>query len=66
MGWQRRWTRMTREDEITMAEAVAKRYDEVLIESEKLSPELRRDFIFEQMRQFRLKYREWFLRTRGE
>lgn len=65
IGWQKRWTRMTREDELRQAEAIEKRYNEVLREAEKLPDSVRRNYVFEQMRRFRTEYRKRFLEERA-
>lgn len=63
-GWQKRWTRMTREDELRQAEAISRRYDQVIREAQNLPDDVRKQYVFEQMRKFRAEYRENFLRSR--
>jgi hypothetical protein len=65
VGWQKRWTRMTLEDELRQAEAISNRYNEVIREAEHLSDDARKQYIFEQMRRFRMEYRATFLRNRN-
>ena len=55
---------MTREDELRQAAAMSKRYNQVIREADHLPDDVRKRYIFEQMRQFRTEYRENFLRTR--
>jgi hypothetical protein len=66
-GWARRWIRMTEADELAQQRAIANRYNELLDEATQrgLTEQARRDFLFEQMRQFREKWLKDFLMNRG-
>jgi hypothetical protein len=65
-GWVRRWTKMTSEQEVAQAQAIANRYNEVLKEANRLglTGEQQRQYILEQMQRFRAEYRDWFLQNR--
>lgn len=63
-GWVKRWTRMTAEQEIAQAEAIANRYNQVLQEAKSLPIEQQQSYIFEQMQKFRTQYRQDFLNSR--
>lgn len=64
-GWRRRWTRMTRQEELDQANAISDHYEVVLVEAKKLPLLMRKQYIFEQMRRFRTEYRRNFLGNRG-
>jgi hypothetical protein len=67
IGWRRRWIRMTEADELAQRQAISNRYNELLDEATHagLSGQARRDFLFEQMRQFRTNWLENFLENRN-
>jgi hypothetical protein len=62
--WVRRWTRITREDELKMAAEISREHTRLTLASKHMTWDESRAFVYEGMRQFRTKLRENFLRNR--
>jgi hypothetical protein len=65
-GWQKRWTRMTRQQELDQAKSISDHHEAVANIAKDLPTDMRRQYIFEEMRKFRTEYRRNFLQNRGK